>query len=577
MSTVGRYGLLKRQVLDFCRECLDSLPMLSEFEDALQLKRSLDSLEQDRFRISVIGEVSAGKSCLVNALIGRDWLPCDVRQCTSAIVQVSHDDSTRLRIVFADGSEQRVSGEVESLDLLSAPGGLWGVAQIRDEFRAIPTGLIDTYVIAGQPIPSVVQLEEQSGFRLVDHKELIADYIENWALPSKIPVEIYLTVPFTDGIRPLTIVDTPGINAVGGIQGKTWNYLMESDTVIVTWPIKRAELTSLRDLVRKCVEDFSAERVYVVLTHSGLCSKTDRNRILEEARRLLDNVSPERIIAVDSVLRCLEREARTQGLSRILEDEQKAVALFHLAASELSDEAKFLDSVNRESNFDTLERHLAELGRRVPVILVERVLDYIAQLLCRVPEVGIKMELENHRSIIRERVESYKLFGEGLVWFGGKKGVFAVDKTCGELKWQYETEDTVTSEIVFLEDALIFGCYDGSLRAVQVSTKEDKWKVQTEEKNWFSLTAGEGVVCFGSRNKVFYALDARDGSVIWERSDYYSIFSEPTISDGIVYFGNERDGTVHALDLKTGNELWAFRKRDWRCPLPKLVYPRIEA
>jgi len=81
-----RYNQLKSVCRDLGKESLDSFETNGELVEAIRLKRSLESLERVTHRIIVVGEVSAGKSCFVNALLGHDWLPLDVRQCTSAVV-----------------------------------------------------------------------------------------------------------------------------------------------------------------------------------------------------------------------------------------------------------------------------------------------------------------------------------------------------------------------------------------------------------------------------------------------------------------------------------------------------------
>jgi outer membrane protein assembly factor BamB len=54
-----------------------------------------------------------------------------------------------------------------------------------------------------------------------------------------------------------------------------------------------------------------------------------------------------------------------------------------------------------------------------------------------------------------------------------------------------------------------------------------------------------------------YALDATDGSIVWERSRERFGFGAPAVHDGTVYWTG-RDGNVLAHDVETGNEQWRY-------------------
>jgi outer membrane protein assembly factor BamB/orotate phosphoribosyltransferase len=84
----------------------------------------------------------------------------------------------------------------------------------------------------------------------------------------------------------------------------------------------------------------------------------------------------------------------------------------------------------------------------------------------------------------------------------------------------------------------------------------------------------ESRVYIGSDNGVFYALDRRDGSVVWSfkvgpfRYEK-GILSSPLLHQGIVYFG-AYDGVVYALDALTGIERWRYDDADWVGSSPAL-------
>ena len=53
-----------------------------------------------------------------------------------------------------------------------------------------------------------------------------------------------------------------------------------------------------------------------------------------------------------------------------------------------------------------------------------------------------------------------------------------------------------------------------------------------------------------------FALDARDGTVLWETPMPAPMFGALSFANGVVYHGTI-DGTVHALSAREGTELWS--------------------
>ena len=113
-----------------------------------QLRRQL----REPLRVAVAGRLKAGKSTLVNALIGRRVAPTAVGECTRVVTQLRHGPGDRVEVVRRDGTRT-------SLPL--------------DESGMIPQRL-------GVPLPEV-------GF-----------------------VDVTLA---SDHLRDLTIVDTPGLSS----------------------------------------------------------------------------------------------------------------------------------------------------------------------------------------------------------------------------------------------------------------------------------------------------------------------------------------------------------------------------
>ncbi len=60
---------------------------------------------------------------------------------------------------------------------------------------------------------------------------------------------------------------------------------------------------------------------------------------------------------------------------------------------------------------------------------------------------------------------------------------------------------------------------------------------------------------FGSQNGIVYALNARNGSVVWTYHAAGAVKASPTLSGGVLYFG-DYSGHVQAISEQTGRRLW---------------------
>lgn len=66
-------------------------------------------------RVFLIGEVKAGKSTLINALVGQDLSPTNILEATAAIWEIGYAEQSSTTIVYKDGQEQ----VVEHSDIMS--------------------------------------------------------------------------------------------------------------------------------------------------------------------------------------------------------------------------------------------------------------------------------------------------------------------------------------------------------------------------------------------------------------------------------------------------------------------------
>ena len=102
---------------------------------------------------------------------------------------------------------------------------------------------------------------------------------------------------------------------------------------------------------------------------------------------------------------------------------------------------------------------------------------------------------------------------------------------------------------------------------------ELKWRFQSPNPSHSFVVSksqpvlADGLLYFGSDDRAFWALDQRDGSVVWSyevgmNAKGKAIFSSPAVCGELVIFGGY-DGNIYALDKKTGSSRWLNFDADW--------------
>ena len=135
---------------------------LIQYPRAEALREAIESTE---LLVPVIGAFSAGKSSLINALIGRDLLPVGIRPETELATELRHSEQERLEAITLDG--QALTFDIEEMASLKARAAEF--SHLRLWVRSDALARIAPLVIVDMP-----------GFdsTLENHNKAIANYIE---------------------------------------------------------------------------------------------------------------------------------------------------------------------------------------------------------------------------------------------------------------------------------------------------------------------------------------------------------------------------------------------------------------
>lgn len=139
----------------------------------------------------------------------------------------------------------------------------------------------------------------------------------------------------------------------------------------------------------------------------------------------------------------------------------------------------------------------------------------------------------------------------------------------GDVLWRFQTDGPVRSSPVVAGDAVYVGSTDGHLYALHRTTGEELWRADAGSPVSSTGAVADGLALFVSRDGVCHAVDAKTGVPRWEfrtgpvhpwawgMEGWDAYVSSPVVADGLVVFG-AGDGSVYALELATGQEVWRF-------------------
>ena len=111
---------------------------------------------------------------------------------------------------------------------------------------------------------------------------------------------------------------------------------------------------------------------------------------------------------------------------------------------------------------------------------------------------------------------------------------------------------------------LIIVSEDGNLYAYNAASGEElPWSpYRTDGKIWSTPSVQNGIAYFGSQDHSVYAVDLRDGSLLWRYQTGGPIVSNPLLFSGKVFIGSF-DRRLYALDADDGELEWEFESANW--------------
>ena len=341
------------------------------------IKQSQKNIKAEKFLLAIVGEGKAGKSTFINALLGEEILPFAALQATSEIIEIVKSDKQEVRVTFANGIEQVIEDDIETPEN-EAGTFLKQIASVNKEYRAIPIVLVNRFLIdhykkeKKKAVFTKKELEEFISFSMLENvhkldeeifKEKICEYIDKNISCDEIPKSITLGYPHElFDFRHFRIVDTPGINAKGGLENQTKDFINKADAVIYLHKAPAIESKSLANALENELPEKAKEHLILVLTHKYNSTDEESEELLAEIKKFYPEIGSDNIFFLDSLTELRLRELEKKDMNEIKTILTKDIEIGKLiSASFLSadnDKHRFLNLLEEQANFTKIRQRI---------------------------------------------------------------------------------------------------------------------------------------------------------------------------------------------------------------------------
>lgn len=322
------YKQNKKQVLalyeDFKKSCEDAGKQVSS-----NIEAQVQKIRDEVFNLMVLGEAKSGKSTFINAYLGKEVVPMDVRQCTSAIIKIKRGDEFKLVATTAAGGRTTVIGYEKICEFLKKH------AAISDKYRSIPITTINNEILIkykGKNIPTKIIetfLDAEAkdnifNMDIAEYNGLIKEYIKvnrnSW---GKIITEIEIIYPLPEEMQGITLIDSPGVAAGGNVGAIAEEYIKNANAIIFVKYLKgqAIESTSFMNFLRNNCTDRKKESLFLVLNGKSDLQGSEFASLMEQAVQMYGNdIRYEKIIGVDSKVQLFLNKCRELGTEEAIDN-----------------------------------------------------------------------------------------------------------------------------------------------------------------------------------------------------------------------------------------------------------------
>lgn len=300
-----RFARLRKDVLGELSRIAELALVLGSAKVAEQLEEVSRQLEEECFRLVVIGEFSNGKSTLINALLGDRVLPSSTSPTTAVLTLIEKGDEPQYFLKLRDGHQKKLTKE-EFRELVAPP-------------EADPSDLSD-----------VARFNEKVSELSTVNLALIQ----------------YPTQLCTEGVQ---IVDTPGTNDLDAVRERiTYEFVPKADAVVFVLSARQILSSKEMDFLKGRILKADIGRLFFAINFKDFLDSPEKQlKILNYAEQHLRQVVDSPRIFLVCARDALIHRAGTKSMGTPLTLEETGVPHLEEALSEFLESSRSATKLER--------------------------------------------------------------------------------------------------------------------------------------------------------------------------------------------------------------------------------------
>lgn len=161
------------------------------------------------------------------------------------------------------------------------------------------------------------------------------------------------------------------------------------------------------------------------------------------------------------------------------------------------------------------------------------------------------------------------------LFIGDDVGVmYSLDMKTGKTRWTFDTGMRIVGSPAVSDGVVVFGSANYNIYGLDAKTGKELWHVTTEQAVMGAATIHDGVAFIGGGDGKMYAIDIHTGAIKWafgELKNY--VLTRPLVYNDKLYFGTW-DTHFYALNKKDGSLIWKWNNGKGNPKLsPASVWP----
>lgn len=136
--------------------------------------------------------------------------------------------------------------------------------------------------------------------------------------------------------------------------------------------------------------------------------------------------------------------------------------------------------------------------------------------------------------------------------------VFALDAETAQPVWPapFKAAHSIWGKPAYIDGVVYVPSLGKTVYALDASDGSIIWETGVKGSVSDKVVSNSGLVYVGSFDSHTYALDSQNGEIRWTAPAEAAVWGAPAYADGVVYFADLR-GNVFAVDAETGAEIWS--------------------